>query len=32
VRQDEGIHWTRDGTTWVSDAVYQAIKRDWKIQ
>ena len=32
VRQDEGVHWTRTGTTWVSDVVYQAIKRDWKIQ
>jgi hypothetical protein len=32
VRQDEGIHLTRTGTTWVSDIVYQAIKRDWKIQ
>ena len=32
VRQDEGVHWTRAGTTWVSDVVYQAIKRDWKIQ
>lgn len=31
VRQDEGIHLTRTGTTWVSEAVYKAIKRDWKI-
>jgi uncharacterized protein len=32
VRQDEGVHWTRTGTTWVSEVVYQAIKQDWKIQ
>jgi uncharacterized protein len=32
VRQDEGVHWTRTGTTWVSNVVYQAIKQDWKIQ
>jgi hypothetical protein len=32
VRQDDGIHLTRTATTWVSDVVYQAIKRDWKIQ
>lgn len=31
VRQDEGIHFTRTGTTWVSEVVYKAIRRDWKI-
>jgi uncharacterized protein len=32
VRQEEGVHFTRTGTSWVSDTVYQAIKRDWKIR
>lgn len=31
VRQNEGVHLTRTGTTWVSEAVYKAIRRDWKI-
>lgn len=32
VRQSEGIHLTRTGTTWVSEAVYKAIRRDWNIR
>lgn len=32
VRQEEGIHLTRTGTTWVSDVVYKAIRRDWNIR
>lgn len=31
VRQDEGIHLTRNATTWVSEKVYNAIRRDWKF-
>jgi len=32
VRQEEGIHLTRTGTRWVSEVVYKAIRRDWRIQ
>lgn len=32
VRQEEGIHLTRTGTAWVSEAVYRAIRRDWNIR
>ncbi len=31
VRQEEGIHLTRTATTWVSDRVYEAIRRDFKF-
>lgn len=31
VRQEEGIHLTRSATTWVSDRVYEAMRRDFKF-
>jgi hypothetical protein len=31
VRQEEGIHLTRVATTWVSDRVYAAIRRDFNF-
>jgi len=31
VRQEEGIHLTRTATTWVSDRVYDAMRRDYKF-
>jgi len=31
VRQSEGIHLTRTATTWVSERVYAAIRRDFNV-
>jgi hypothetical protein len=31
VRQDDGIHLTDTGTAWVSERVYEIVRRDWKL-
>ena len=31
VRQDDGLHLSREGTTWLATAVYTMIRRDWQL-
>lgn len=31
VRQDDGLHLTREGTTWLATATYTQIRRDWQL-
>lgn len=31
LRQDDGLHLSREGTTWLASAAYTQIRRDWQL-